>query len=71
MCCQAIIFTNADLLLINKFKRNLNQNTMIFIQENAFENVVYKFCWSPGSVRRLSISSHVIGRVGSGIPCLP
>ena len=37
-------WTNADLLSIgpvgNKFQRNLNRNTKLFIQENSFENVV-------------------------------
>ena len=28
----------------NKHKWNLNQNWYIFIQENAFENVVRNFC---------------------------
>ena len=42
--CQAITWTNAGVLLIwpfeNKFQWNLNQNTIVFIQEKAFENVV-------------------------------
>ena len=44
--CQAIIRTNAGILLIrplkNKFQWNLNHNSCIFIEENAFENVVWK-----------------------------
>ena len=28
--------------LVNKFQWNLNQNTTIFIQENKFENAIYK-----------------------------
>ena len=51
---QAIIWTNAGLLLIktlgDKFLWNLNQNTRISIDKNAFENVICKmsaiFCWS-------------------------
>ena len=43
---QAIIWANAGILLIwtlgNKLKWNLNQNSYIFIQENAFENVVWR-----------------------------
>ena len=43
---QAIIWTKAGILLIwtyrNKLQWNLNQNLYIFIQENAFENVVRK-----------------------------
>ena len=40
---QAIIWTNAGLLLIGpKLQWNLNQISYIFIQENAFENVVWK-----------------------------
>ena len=43
---QAIIWTNAGILLIdtlgNKLQWNLNRNLNIFIQENAFENVVWK-----------------------------
>ena len=39
---QAIIWTNAGILLITKKKRqwNLNQNSHISIQENAFESIV-------------------------------
>ena len=37
---QAIIWTNAGIR--NKFQWNFNQNYNIFIQENAFENVVWK-----------------------------
>ena len=43
---QATIWTNAGILLIctprNKLQRNLNQNSCIFIQGNAFEIVVGK-----------------------------
>ena len=46
---QAIIWTNDGLLWIivnlthgNKLQWNLNRNPYIFIQENAFENVVWK-----------------------------
>ena len=42
---QAIIWTNAGILLIwplgtNFSEKNLKQNSHIFIQENAFENIV-------------------------------
>ena len=41
---QAIIWTNAGLLSIgtvmNKFQWNFNQNTKLFIDENAHENIV-------------------------------
>ena len=38
---QAIICTNAEILsLRNKFQWNLDQNSYIFIPENAFENVI-------------------------------
>ena len=45
MTCQAIIWSNAGILLIGplgaiKFQWNFNRNSNIFIQENAFENVV-------------------------------
>ena len=44
--CQAIIWTYAGILLIGPLGTNLseilNQNLYIFIQENAFENVVWK-----------------------------
>ena len=44
--CQVIIWTCAGLLVIwtfgNKLQWNLNKNLYIFIQENAFENVVWK-----------------------------
>ena len=40
---QAIIWTNAGILMIgNKLQSNLNRNSNIVIQENAFENVVWK-----------------------------
>ena len=41
---QAIISSNARFLLIGPFgtKFNFNQNPYIFIQENAFQNVVWK-----------------------------
>ena len=43
---QAIIWTNAWILLIgpnwNKLQWNSNRNLYIFIQENLFENVVWK-----------------------------
>ena len=38
---QAIIWTNAGILLIrNEIQWNFNRNSYVFIQENAFENVV-------------------------------
>ena len=40
---QAITWTSADLLLIGLWKQILvkfNQNSIIFIQENAFENAI-------------------------------
>ena len=39
---QAIIWTNAEILLIGKLQWNLNRNSYIFIHENAFQNVVWK-----------------------------
>ena len=44
---QAIIWTNAGILSIgpfnwNKLQWKFNRNSYIFIQENAFENVVWK-----------------------------
>ena len=44
---QAIIWTNAEILSIrclgtNNLQWNSNQNTKVFIHENAFENVVYE-----------------------------
>ena len=40
---QAIIWCNAEILLIGPLGQwNLNLNSWIFIQENAFENVVWK-----------------------------
>ena len=41
---QAIIGTNAGILLIGPFRTNwnLNRNSNIFVQENALENVVWK-----------------------------
>ena len=51
---QAIIWTNAGILLIgpprNKLQWISNQNSYIFIQENPFQNVVWKrgpFCVGP------------------------
>ena len=43
--CQAILWTNAGIMLIGpwrKFQWNFDQNTTIFIQENMFENGVWK-----------------------------
>ena len=44
--CQAIIIINADSLqnytLKDKLEQNLNDKTVSFIQENAFENVICK-----------------------------
>ena len=42
---QAITWTNADLFIVswtpgNIFQWNLNRNSIIFIQENAVENIV-------------------------------
>ena len=50
---QAIIWTDAGILLIpplrNQIQWNLNQNSHLFIQENALENTVCKMaailCW--------------------------
>ena len=39
---QTIIWTILDWALRNKLQWNLNRNSYIFIQENAFENVVRK-----------------------------
>ena len=41
---QAIIWTNAGILLTlgNKLQWNFNRNSYIFVQENAFQNVVWK-----------------------------
>ena len=43
---QAIIWANAGILLIEplgtKLQSNLNRNWNIFIQENVFQNVVWK-----------------------------
>ena len=43
---QAITWTNADLLSIGPFRTNFSEvwikNTKLFIQENAFEKVVWK-----------------------------
>ena len=50
--CQAIIWTNAGLLLIKppgrKFQWNLKQNKAVFIQESPFETVVCEMAsiWS-------------------------
>ena len=40
--CQAIIWTNAGILLNWTLGKKLNRNLNIFIQENGFENVVWK-----------------------------
>ena len=39
---QAIIWTNAGILLIGPLGTNFNRNSYIFIQENPFETVVWK-----------------------------
>ena len=57
---QAIIWTNAGILLIRplgtNFSEILNQNSYIFIHENSFENVVWKMATifsRPQCVKRL------------------
>ena len=44
--CQAIIWTNAEILLIGPLGTNFSENEIeiytFFIQENTFENVVWK-----------------------------
>ena len=44
---QAIIWTNGGILLIGPLgtnsSENFNRNSYIFIQENAFENVIWKW----------------------------
>ena len=46
LCCLAIIWTSAGLLLNgslrNEFPWNLNQNTVIYIQENPVDNIIGK-----------------------------
>ena len=41
---QAIIWASAifNLTPRNKYQRNFNRNSYIFLQENVFENVVWK-----------------------------
>ena len=39
---QAIIWTNAGILTIEPFQWNINQNPIIFIDDIAIENAVYK-----------------------------
>ena len=39
---QAIIWTNAEILLIGTPGTNFNRNSYIFIQENPFQNIVWK-----------------------------
>ena len=38
--CQAITWTSAGILLRNKLQGNFDQNPFIFIQENAFGNII-------------------------------
>ena len=44
--CQAIIWTNAGILLIGHLETNFSEiftiNTYIFSHENAFENVIWE-----------------------------
>ena len=75
--CQAIIWTStANIVywtLRNKLQWNLNRNSYIFIQENAFENVVHLISASmcqlnkPDSIdereKRMSHLCTVLGRV--------
>ena len=63
---QAIIWSNAGLLSIkwtirNKLKWNFNQNTKLFIHENASENIVCAKCQPFGlglDVLRLQVPIH-------------
>ena len=47
--CQAIIWTNAGIFLIQPLGTNLVKFSYIFIQENALQNIVWKLqailCW--------------------------
>ena len=63
--CQAIIWTNAGILLIrNKLHWNFNQTSYIFIHKNPFENVIWKMaaiCLGPNVLNNLisvSVFSH-------------
>ena len=73
--CQTIICTNAGILvnstLRNKLQWNFNQNSHIFIEENAFENAItrvlfwYSFpelhreCWNSFSLEYIHYSSYI------------
>ena len=61
---QAIIWTNAGISLIGTLGTNLsdffNRNSHIFIQENAFENVVWKMAAifsRPQCVKHVSVTN--------------
>ena len=45
--CQAIIWTNAGILLFGPLVTNFNENSYIFIKENPFENVLASMCKTP------------------------
>ena len=58
---QVIMWTSAGILLIGPLGTNFreivhqNQNWYIFIQENAFENVIWK-CWLENNSHFISAS---------------
>ena len=70
---QAIIWTNAGILLIGPLGTNLNQNSYIFIRENAFENVIWKMAAILSrrqcvNGQRKFIISHFLHIVVSSVP---
>ena len=63
---QAIIWTNAGVLLIGpletKLQWNLNRNLYIFIQENVFENIVWKMVAILSLPQCDNLGTHPIGQ---------
>ena len=70
--CQVIIFTYNGFFIRNKFHWNINQNTYIFIQGNAFENVLCKIasiCVVPSELIILS-QQRITSRFSSTPSCV-
>ena len=79
---QAIIRTSAEILLIwtlwNIFQWNLHSNSHIFIQEDAFEHVVWKMaailsrpqCVKSRSTCMSCVVNYILVRTSHGYTCL-
>ena len=64
---QAIIWTNARILLIEPLRTNFSRNSNIFIHENAFESVVRKMASILPGLHVLSCSGVLLWCISANI----